>query len=60
MSVGAAMSRQPRHEPVMVSEVLSGLNVRAGGRYVDCTVGAGGHALAILEAASPGGTLIGS
>ncbi len=48
-----------QHEPVMVSEVVSGLNVRAGGRYVDCTVGAGGHALAIMAAAAPGGSLLG-
>ena len=47
------------HVPVMLSEVLEGLNLRPGGRYVDCTVGAGGHALAIIEGASPGGALLG-
>ena len=47
------------HVPVMVREVLAALNVRPGGRYVDGTVGAGGHALAIMEAASPGGSLLG-
>ncbi|MGB2696066.1 MAG: 16S rRNA (cytosine(1402)-N(4))-methyltransferase RsmH [Dehalococcoidia bacterium] len=47
------------HVPVMVRQVLAGLNVRPGGRYVDCTVGAGGHASAIMDAASPGGTLVG-
>ena len=47
------------HKPVMVREVLAALNVRPGGRYVDCTVGGGGHALAIMEAASPGGSLLG-
>ncbi len=46
------------HVPVMVREVLAALNVRPGGRYVDGTVGAGGHALAILEEASPGGSLL--
>ncbi|HLF76484.1 MAG TPA: 16S rRNA (cytosine(1402)-N(4))-methyltransferase RsmH [Dehalococcoidia bacterium] len=48
-----------RHEPVMTREVIAALNVRPGGRYVDCTVNGGGHAEAILEAASPGGALIG-
>jgi 16S rRNA (cytosine1402-N4)-methyltransferase len=48
-----------RHDPVMLQEVLAALNVRPGGRYVDCTVDGGGHAEAILESASPGGSLLG-
>ncbi|MEX0786011.1 MAG: 16S rRNA (cytosine(1402)-N(4))-methyltransferase RsmH [Dehalococcoidia bacterium] len=47
------------HKPVMLREVVAGLNVRPGGRYVDGTVGAGGHAFAIMEAAAPGGALLG-
>ena len=43
----------------MVDEVLRYLAVQPGGRYVDCTVGGGGHSLAILEAAAPGGLLLG-
>jgi 16S rRNA (cytosine1402-N4)-methyltransferase len=43
----------------MLREVLAALNVQPGGRYVDCTVGAGGHAAAIMEAAAPGGSLVG-
>lgn len=50
---------QATHVPVMTREVLAALAVRPGGRYVDCTVGSGGHAQAILEAASPGGSLVG-
>ena len=47
------------HTPVMVQEVLHALAVQPGGRYVDCSVGGGGHAEAILEVASPGGLLLG-
>ena len=47
------------HTPVMLDEIVSGLAVKPGGLYVDCTLGAGGHAEAVLEAASPGGRLLG-
>ena len=47
------------HTPVMVQEVLQALAVQPGGRYVDCSVGGGGHAEAILDLASPGGLLLG-
>ncbi len=43
----------------MVREVIEYLDVRPARRYIDATVGAGGHAEAILEAASPGGRLLG-
>jgi 16S rRNA (cytosine1402-N4)-methyltransferase len=38
------------HEPVMVAEVLEHLNPARGGVFVDCTVGLGGHARALLDA----------
>ena len=47
------------HEPVMVEEVIAALNVQPGGRYVDCTLDGGGHAEHVLDAASPGGALLG-
>ena len=40
----------PLHEPVMVAEVLEHLDPSRGGVFVDCTVGLGGHARALLEA----------
>src|ERR1044071_7335489 len=40
----------PSHEPVMVAEVLEHLEPPRGGLFVDCTVGLGGHARALLEA----------
>jgi len=49
----------PTHAPVLVEEVVQGLAVQPGGRYVDGTVGGGGHALVILDHASPGGQLLG-
>jgi 16S rRNA (cytosine1402-N4)-methyltransferase len=47
------------HIPVMVSEVIASLRCRAGAVYVDCTVGGGGHAEAILRSTEPDGLLIG-
>jgi len=40
----------PLHEPVMVAEVLAHLEPGRGGVFVDCTVGLGGHARALLDA----------
>ncbi len=46
------------HEPVMVAEVLEHLQVTAGGRYIDGTLGGGGHTQAILDASSPDGRVL--
>ena len=38
-----------RHIPVMYREVLEGLDVKADGIYVDCTLGGAGHSLEIAK-----------
>jgi len=49
----------PAHIPVLAEEAIKALAVQPGGRYIDCTLGGGGHAAAILERSSPGGQLLG-
>jgi 16S rRNA (cytosine1402-N4)-methyltransferase len=47
------------HRPIMVDEVLECLRPAPGEIAIDCTLGGGGHAEAILERVRPGGRLIG-
>ena len=47
------------HQPVMLSECLDGMNIKADGIYVDVTFGGGGHSRAILAKLGPNGILIG-
>lgn len=37
------------HTPVLLKQVLEGLQIKEGGRYIDATLGQGGHTQAILE-----------
>jgi 16S rRNA (cytosine1402-N4)-methyltransferase len=53
------MGRPKDHIPVLLGQVLAGLQVEPGGRYIDATLGAGGHAAAILRASAPTGQLLG-
>jgi len=48
-----------RHTPVLLDEVMQLLQCRAGGVYVDATVGGGGYSEAILNRSSPDGVLLG-
>lgn len=49
----------PAHRPVLLNSVLEYLQPQRDGLYVDGTVGAGGHAAAILTASSPSGMVLG-
>lgn len=42
------MEEPQYHVPVLLKEVISGLNIQPGGVYVDCTFGGGGHSKEIL------------
>jgi 16S rRNA (cytosine1402-N4)-methyltransferase len=46
------------HVPVLRQEVLSGLRPRTGRRFIDGTLGAGGHTQAILDASAPDGQVL--
>src|SRR5512145_3358441 len=47
------------HLPVLYKEIIHALQPHSGGRYVDGTLGAGGHARGIVEACAPDGQLLG-
>jgi len=46
------------HLPVMLEEAIQLLNCRAGGTYIDCTLGEGGHSQDIMKKIGNEGTLI--
>ena len=45
------MTAQFHHVPVLADPAIAGLQIIAGGVYLDCTVGGGGHSSLILQAA---------
>jgi 16S rRNA (cytosine1402-N4)-methyltransferase len=47
-----------QHQPVLLDEVLAGLNIRGDGNYLDGTFGRGGHSRAILSRLSEKGRLV--
>ncbi|MBO5927891.1 MAG: 16S rRNA (cytosine(1402)-N(4))-methyltransferase RsmH, partial [Clostridia bacterium] len=46
------------HVPVLETETIQGLNVKAGGIYFDGTLGGAGHSYQILKNSSPNGKLV--
>lgn len=48
-----------KHVSVLLNECLEGLNIKADGKYVDCTLGGAGHSSQILKRLSNDGLLIG-
>lgn len=48
-----------QHQPVLYQEIIHALNPKSTGRYIDGTLGAGGHAVGLLAASEPGGRLLG-
>lgn len=54
------MAEEPHlaHQPVLYHEIIHFLKPISPGRYIDATVGAGGHAYGILEHSSPSGRLL--
>ncbi len=52
-------AKQLPHVSVLYHQIISALRPTSPGFYVDATIGAGGHALGILENSSPHGQLLG-
>jgi 16S rRNA (cytosine1402-N4)-methyltransferase len=46
------------HIPVLLDEVIRFLDPKPGGRFIDATLGAGGHTRAILDRTAPDGTVL--
>jgi 16S rRNA (cytosine1402-N4)-methyltransferase len=59
MSKGTPLENTPAHVPVLYHEVLQYLRPAPGLKYVDGTLGAGGHAFGILQLSAPDGELLG-
>ena len=50
---------EQQHQPVLYQEIIHALRPKSGARYVDGTLGAGGHAAGLLAESEPGGLLLG-
>lgn len=47
------------HIPVLQNEIIEYLKPKPNENFIDCTIGEGGHALAILKKTAPGGKVLG-
>ena len=47
------------HLPVLLQAIITAIQPKPAGRYIDGTLGAGGHSFEILKASAPDGELIG-
>jgi len=47
------------HKPVLLNEVIAGLDIKPSGVYVDCTIGGAGHSIEILKRLNSNGFLYG-
>ncbi len=47
------------HQPVLLTEVIKFLQPRSEDNFIDCTIGLGGHSLAILNKTQPNGKVLG-
>jgi len=57
--INAGKTPAGTHRPIMVREILDALAPQPGAFVIDCTLGYGGHAAALLAAIQPGGRLLG-
>src|SRR5689334_2388173 len=58
MNLKEPETMQTQHVPVMLNEVLTYIQPRPGGYYIDGTLGGGGHTAAILERSAPDGRVL--
>ena len=50
---------QVKHVPVLIEEVLAGLQIYPGAVLIDCTLGGGGHTERLLDCSAPDGRVLG-
>lgn len=53
------MAGNAEHVPVLLNEVIAHLDPKPNQNFIDCTLGAGGHSLAILKLTGPDGKVLG-